>query len=189
MQVFEWTMRYPGFMNKAVAIEGTPWPTPYDLMLWSAWMEAAEVYDGSEASLQRSTLLLAQLDGLTLWTPAYLNEMISTEDFSEFMAGFTPKAEAGSLLDRKVQTHAILNHNISAGINDFSQHAADLIKAELLVVVFSQDHMVNPNPSLELAEMIGASQVVLDSSCAHMAPNPECDQIEVSRKVNAFLQK
>lgn len=188
-QVFEWMVRYPGFMHHAVAIEGTPWPTSHDLLLWSAWMQATEVYDGSDESLRRSSILLAQLDGLTLWTPGHFNSLVDPAGFAEFMQGFTPQLDNGGLFDRKVQTRAALDHDVSRGVAGFVDRAADVIKARVLVVVFSRDHMVNPAPSLELAAVIGASTVVLDSPCGHMAPNAECNQAEVAQAVNAFLSE
>src|SRR5215216_380020 len=40
MQVFQWLVSYPGFMEKAAPIVGTPRPAPYDLVLWQAQVEA-----------------------------------------------------------------------------------------------------------------------------------------------------
>src|ERR1041384_5014725 len=40
MQVFQWLVTYPNFMEKAIPIVGTPRPAPYDVMLWQAQMEA-----------------------------------------------------------------------------------------------------------------------------------------------------
>src|SRR6185369_9406579 len=40
MQVFQWLVAYPNFMEKAIPIVGTPRPAPYDVVLWQAQIEA-----------------------------------------------------------------------------------------------------------------------------------------------------
>lgn len=187
MQAYEWAVQHPEFMDKVVAIEGTPWPTSYDLLLWTAWLDAEAVYDGSEASLRASSMLLGKLDGLTLWSPEHFNSMVSVEEYPGFTQGFIPQLNEGQLYDRHSQTRAAVAHDVRRHHPGFQQSAADLIKARLLSVVFSRDHMVNAGPSIELGKMIDASTLVLDSPCGHMTPNPECLQSEVAAAVHAFL--
>lgn len=187
MQAFEWMVRHPDFMDEAVAIEGTPWLTSFDLLLWTAWIDAAESWDGSEVSLARSSGLLAKLDALTLWTPGHFVPMVTADGFDAFMSGFAAALTPGGLLDRKYQTWAALEHDIRKPFPGFAQRAGDLVRARVLSIVFAQDHMVNPGPSGELAGLIGAESRVLDTPCGHMGPATECVQEEVAALVSDFL--
>lgn len=184
MQAFEWLLRHPGFMERVVAIEGTPWPTAHDLLLWGAWLDASQVYDGNEPSLALASRLLAQLDALTLWTPQHFNAMVAPEALPEFLAGFIPQLGEGAMLDRRYQTLAALAHDVRAN-GDPALRA----RARLLNVVFRQDLMVNPAPAQDLTGAVGGQSLVLDTACGHMGPATECEQARVAEAVNAFLSE
>jgi homoserine O-acetyltransferase len=187
MQVFEWMTTFPDFMDNAVPIEGTPWPTAYDLMLWNAWLDAIDSDKGDANSNKRTARLLGALDGLTLWTPGYFNDMVQTDKFTDFFDGFSSGISALNFADRRAQTVAVLNHDISKPFPDFENTAPGIIKARTLVVVFDSDHMVNPGPSMELAKMIDAEVLLVEGNCGHMAPNPDCAQAEVASAIHKFL--
>jgi homoserine O-acetyltransferase len=189
MQVFEWMTTFPGFMDNAVPIEGTPWPTAYDLMLWSAWLDAIDTDKGDADSNTRAAKLLASLDGLTLWTPEYFNGMVEADKFTDFFDGFSSGLRGQDLANRRAQTVAVLSHDISKPFTDFENNAASIIKARTLVVGFDSDHMVNPVPSMQLANMIGAEVLLIEGNCGHMAPNPDCAQAEVANAIHKFLSK
>jgi homoserine O-acetyltransferase len=188
-QAFEWATTFPDYMDYVIPIEGTPWPTAYDLMLWNAWLDAADTDNGDPESTRRAAMLLTALDGLTLWTPQHFNGMVEAHDFGEFMEGFSAGLRSQDLHDRRSQTIAVLDHDISRPFDDFKLQARDIIKARTLVVVFNTDHMVNAAPSLELAQWIGAETLVIETDCGHMAPNPECEQQQVAVAVQEFLEQ
>lgn len=189
MQAYQWLTSFPAYMDRVVAVEGTPWPTPHDRLLWQAWLDAGRVYDGSPASLELSSVLLAQLDALTLWSPGYFNSMLADQSLDAFMEGFTPRLSAGSLLDRNAQTRAVLAHDIRKPFTGFAGELPGHVESEVLAVVFRHDHMVNPEPSQALGSLIGAQTVVLDTACGHMGVTTECDQEAVAVEVNRFLSR
>lgn len=184
MQALQWLVSHPGFMDRVVSVEGTPWPSAWDHVLWGALRQAEELYTGDEASLQRAAGLLARLDALSLWTPEHFAAMVEAEATEEFLRGFAPRPSAGQLLDRQSQTRAIVGHDIRHGLET---SLADAAHARTLIVVFRQDLLVTPFPSLELAEAIGAETLVHDSACGHMGVTTECDQVGVAAVVREFL--
>ena len=188
MQALEWMVRRPDYMQRIVSIEGTPWPSSYDLLLWGTWRDASNLYRGDAASLQQASELLARLDALALWTPEHFVSMVEPAGVEDFVRDFTPAITAGRLLDRRYQSTAILEHDIRRA---FAAPATDLaasVRARTLLVVFSRDHMVNPAPSLQLARWIGAETRVLDSPCGHMGPTGPCALQQVRAEVRRFLE-
>ena len=79
MQTFAWMMQYPGFMDKAVPIAGTPRLTPQDRLLWRAQLRAFR----TAATPQQAMRTITAIHSLHLQTPTKLARMDSTE-FREF---------------------------------------------------------------------------------------------------------
>jgi homoserine O-acetyltransferase len=188
MQAYQWITLYPDFMQKAVVIEGSPWPTQYDLVLWQAWRMAEELGLGDPAQMGRASRLLASLDLLTLWTPDYVNALEPEQGQAELIEMMSAPATRAALADRHSQTLAILTNDIAAHHRGSRKAAAAAIHASVLTVVFRDDHMVNPNPAIALARQIGGPLHILDTDCGHAAPDPECDQAAVSKLVRDFLK-
>ena len=63
--------------------------------------------------------------------------------------------------------------------------AARRVKAKVLIVPSAQDHMVNPEPALDFARLIGARTLVLQGDCGHLAVG--CDAATLNPAVRAFL--
>jgi homoserine O-acetyltransferase len=186
-QVYEWMMQYPHFARSFVPIEGTPWPTTYDLLLWNGWRLALDSPLTSTAEIERAGALLTTLDALTLWTPDYVNREHSGEAFDSYFAGQQGNVTSATLQDRASQTRAILNHDIRTPHPHFDSYIEKLGKLNVLAVVFRSDMMVNPSPNWELGKKMGFEVLQIDSDCGHMSPNPECDQITVAESVQNFL--
>ncbi|MEJ8566059.1 alpha/beta hydrolase [Elongatibacter sediminis] len=186
-QALEWAVRHPGFSRRIAAIEGTPWPTAFDLLLWQTWYRISDVYRGDPASLHLASELMIRLDALALWTPGHFAGMVAPAELDEFMKDFTPEPSVGSLFDRRSQTAAVMGHDIRRGLSDPRTQLRERIQAEVLQVVFAGDHMVNPAPSQELGRWLEAEVRVVDSGCGHMGPSAECAYDEVVAAVQAFL--
>ena len=69
MQTFQWIRQYPNFMNKAAAIDGSPYLTSYDVIQWQTHLDIIKVLQESEHSDSEIAAVLAPLNLLTLWTP------------------------------------------------------------------------------------------------------------------------
>ncbi len=187
MQVFEWGTTYPDFMNKLVSIESTPWPTPYDKLLWMTMIHAVDSIANDAESEQQAIRLLASLDSLSLWTPRHFNSMVEVDAVDDFVTLLALRIPADSLLDRRSQTVAMMTHDISEPYENFKSQASTIIKAQTLILVTDSDHTVNPGPSVELANLIDAQSHVFDLSCGHMSVTPDCNQPDFATLVNKFL--
>ena len=186
-QAYEWMMLYPRFARHFVPIEGSPWPTHYDQLLWSAWQSALQGDLDQPEQAQRSAALLTTTDALTLWTPEYVNRESAALTFPAYLDSISRKADPAYLKDRASQTRALFTHDIRAPYPDFRQHLDQIGELSVLGVIFQSDLMVNPEPNRALAAMMDFDVMEVPGDCGHMGPNPECYQQAVADRVQAFL--
>jgi homoserine O-acetyltransferase len=83
------------------------------------------------------------------------------------------------------QLEAMIGHDIAKPENGSLAEAAKKIKAKMLIVVASQDHMVNPIPATHLAHLLHANLLNLRSNCGHLSPG--CDLDQVAKSIREFL--
>jgi homoserine O-acetyltransferase len=83
------------------------------------------------------------------------------------------------------QLQAMMSHNITSPFGDSLEGAAGQVKAKLMVVAATQDHMVNPTPAMEFAGILHATVVQLTGDCGHL--ETRCDQAEAAPKVSDFI--
>jgi homoserine O-acetyltransferase len=186
-QAYEWMMLYPRFAKHIVPIEGTPWPTHYDQLLWTAWQESLRGDLGDPINAQRAADLLTATDGLTLWTPEYVNREGGDTTFTDYFNKISRRSDPAYLRDRASQTRALFTHDIRVPYTDFGKRLQELQDLSVLAVVFQSDLMVNPDPNRELAAQMGFEVMEVPGDCGHMGPNPECYQQAVAQKVQQFL--
>jgi len=67
------------------------------------------------------------------------------------------------------------------------EKAAAAVRAAVLVVVGSHDHMVTPQPALEFAQHLFAPVVDIPSNCGHLSV--WCEMESTSRIISQFLEK
>ena len=86
------------------------------------------------------------------------------------------------------QLGAIAGHDIyRVPAASSEKAAAGAIGAKLLIVVSSNDLLVNPEPSLALAAALKAETLVLESPCGHFSIL--CEGEKITRAVSAFLNR
>ncbi len=71
MQALQWLGQYPGFVDKAVAINGSPRMTSYDLVQWQTHESAIEHLLNAGIANPEIMQFLTRLNLITLWTPRY----------------------------------------------------------------------------------------------------------------------
>lgn len=121
---------------------------------------------------------------LNLTTPEQFARTHPPEVFARDYA----KWEATGILpfdanDWITQLQACEHQDISHG--GTLEEAAKRVKAKVLIVPSLQDHMVNPEPALSFARLIGAKTFVLKGDCGHIATG--CESTMLNPAVRAFL--
>jgi homoserine O-acetyltransferase len=158
MQVFQWMVDHPAFIDKGVSIVGSPQSHPDDRLRWQTYI----------AFLQANPV--AARVGQAIWRGmprTALNELLLEPH------------------DHSRQGAAILKHDIAAAFGGDMTRAATAMRGDLLVVGTWTDREVNPNPAFEFARRAGAEIQELDGRCGHQAPS--CDQETLWRAVDRFL--
>lgn len=174
MQVFQWVVSYPGYMDKAIAYVGSPELTSFDLMLWRAQILAIEQWEKDGGSRDDLSDLVCVIHNLLITTPENKNEKVPPGEFDKYLSDlqgdFRKRFEP---YDWKSQLTAMTRHDIS--INGSLQSAAESIKASFLIIVGSQDLIVNPVPAMKFAEKYNFRKYVFENNCGHLSPGCEFD--------------
>lgn len=185
MQAFQWAFSYPQFVEKGVSIVGTPRLAAYDVLLWVTQLGALEIA-GSDEERQRMAMVTAdRIHSLATQTPGRVSE----RPVDEYTRGLKDRAASSGEedpYDRASQLRAMLSHDIYAPF-DRMEDINEVLQTEMLIVVGEQDHMVNPGPSKQFAEITGATLLAFDSPCGHTVFS--CESEEIGQAVSAFLRE
>lgn len=190
MQAFQWATAYPRFIDRVVAIAGSPRLGSYDRLLWQAELNAIEraltAHPDSRRGRAMAMSAAAELHELALRTPAAFNTTTKPENVDALIGKKSADLVLGmDPLDWASQLRAMIGHDIYHTFGGSLQRAAQFATGKLLVVVSKQDHMVTPGPALAFTEAAQAETLVIEGDCGHLLF--ECDDGEVTAKVREFL--
>jgi homoserine O-acetyltransferase len=190
MQTFQWAVMYPDAMERAIPIVGSPRLAPFDLLLWKTQLKAVETvlagYEDPVKAEAEAMALLAGIHELALTSPAHFNagnardgvEVLIASKSSQMIADKDP-------YDWAAQLRAMIDHDVTTRLGGSLEAAGRAIRAEMLVIVSRQDHMVTPEPALEIARQAHAETLILETDCGHLGTG--CSSGEVRTKTRAFL--
>lgn len=188
MQTFQWAVSYPGFMDKAIPIAGSPQLTAYDLLLWRSSLLALEsdpAWKQGHYTSEPALHLMNMMQMLVLLTPEYVVSRNSRADYQKFEAEQVQGPNDMDANDTLRQTQALLSADVAADFGESLRGAAATVRSPMLVVVNKQDHLVNPQPAEDFARMVRARLLELDSDCGHRAHT--CEMKQIGKAVAAFL--
>jgi homoserine O-acetyltransferase len=186
MQTFEWIARYPGFMKKAVPIIGSPKLTTADLLLWQAELSAIEAAETCHCDQRNAMLAVQAMHRFALRTPEYWATSKEDADWNKVKQDLRTEAASGmDPMDWAAQLRAMMAQDVAANAGGSMQRAAASVRARTLIVISTQDHMVNPGPALRFAEGAQATVLKLTGNCGHMATG--CESAKMNAAVRTFL--
>jgi homoserine O-acetyltransferase len=188
MQVFQWLVTYPSFMEKAIPIVGTPRPAPSDLMHWQAQIQALmrdRDWRGGRYSVNPARAVDFAFGELLLTTPADYNRRKTREQVLADLAK-AQNEKRFDANDKIRQVQAMLALDVSREFGGSLERAAQAVKAKVFVVVAKFDHVVTPGPASEFATLLGAKLLDLDGDCGHLATT--CESRRLNEAVADFLK-
>ncbi len=188
MQTFQWMVQYPGFMDHAIPIAGSPRLAPYDLMDWQAQIDSVENspgWNGGNYTDNPSRIADAEFGALMFSTPEYYNAHTTREQVMAELDN-APHATGGQDANNKNrECEAMMSLDVSNDFGGSMEKAAAAVKAKVLVVVTASDHVVTPGPAIDFAHLLHAQLLVLDSNCGHRGAN--CAARQDASTIRAFL--
>jgi homoserine O-acetyltransferase/O-succinyltransferase len=187
IQTFEWMVDYPQFMDEAIPIVGSPRPNSRDLLLYRTDADAVRSDPDFDHGRYASPIAAPEAEliwQLNLTTPGNFARTHSPAEFDLDYARW----RANGILpfdanDWVAQLEAVIHCDVARG--GAMEDAARRVKARVLVVNAAQDQMVNPQPALDFARLIGAQTIVLQGDCGHLAVG--CEAATLGPAVRAFL--
>ena len=179
MQVFEWIVSYPDFMEKAIAYVGSPKLTSFDLLLWQAEINAIEEGWKCDQSDTEIVKTVAAIQNMMASTPAYLIEKTKPEEVPQLLSSaYDTYLKIFNSYNWAAQLKAMMSHDITKNLNSSMKEAAEKVKTKLFIIVSSTDLIVNPKPALEFAELVDAETYIFENNCGHLAPGCEMDKFK-----------
>ncbi|MGB8321493.1 MAG: alpha/beta fold hydrolase [Candidatus Acidiferrum sp.] len=172
MQAFEWAVVFPEFMDLAIPMNGSPQSTSSDKLLWTSEIDAIELdpawnNGNPKGPLTRGIAIAAEIGEMNATSPTYVTT--HTLDFDTFLTSLrkSSTSDAGSAWDQIRQREAILALDIPSEFHVPFEQVAKRVRSKMLVIVSTQDHVVNPDPAIRFANAIVAPVIYLDSPCGH----------------------
>jgi homoserine O-acetyltransferase len=172
MQTFEWAVAYPDFMDVTIPMEGSPFSTSYDKLLWTSEIDAMELDPAwnngkPTAPLSRGVALASGIDSMNLTSPGYRVTNTAPDGFAPFLADLRENATSspGAAYDQIRQQQAIIALDMPREYGSSLEDVARRVRSKMLV----RDHMVNPKPALDFATAIHAPVITIDSPCGHLS--------------------
>jgi homoserine O-acetyltransferase len=186
MQAFEWTVRYPGFLSKAVAAIGSPQLPAFDIAVWTTMNRLLALYRECEC---REALEAMAGFGMTFLVPTMLEQEVGRKDaVSTIAARGQAQLESismGQTWDQQRQAEAMISHDIGRDFGGDLRQAAERVESEFLIIIGADDRVVTPQPARDFAALIDAQLIELDEDCGH--GDPRCAPDEFATLVRGFL--
>lgn len=192
MQTFEWMMRYPSFAKHYLPIQGTPWLSAYNRILFQARIHILERVSNDPDSIQSAFRLLLDMDALTAWTSEHVNRNFpphAIDALREEIASIAGEPTFEGLQDVQSQTRAFERFDIRQTLGDFETHLDGLKGISAMTIVAERDILVNPEPSITLANKMGIPCHVIGGDNGHMSfePSSATTAGEIAQHIQLFL--
>lgn len=182
MQVFEWLVAYPGFIERALPYVCTPRLSSYDMFRLSFIKELLD----SNMSDREKLKLVNMITALTAHSPEHIDQEKERE--SDFVTPYIPSQEpVFDVNNRRTQLTAMMAHDISRNYEGSMEKAASIITAKMFLIMSKTDHILYPGPALEFARITGSPYLMLENNCGHLAIGCEMQRCAVA--VNRFFRE
>jgi homoserine O-acetyltransferase len=187
MQTFEWGVLYPDYMEKLVPIAGSPLLAGHDVALWESYKRLMAW--GAECDCDEAAEALAALMAVNSTTSDQAGSETPGDSVRAQIEGAaTNRMDPGTTWNLIRQADAMMATDVTRAFDGDWDRTADAVRADLLVIVGSSDHVVTPGPAKAFAEHLGdkATLIVFDNECGHNIPG--CEIFRARSLIREFLR-
>jgi homoserine O-acetyltransferase len=187
IQAIEWSVRYPTFMDRVVAMAGSPRLGAYDHLLWSTMQTMID--DGVKGRLPVDAIWqqLSRLDALNSRTPRAVNQATPAALDQEVAKSTATYRDTWALEDYRAQIAAIVRQDVAADYDGDLAKAASRIRAKMMLIYSWDDHMVTAENVGAFGRLAGAEILEVATPCGHLMGL--CEGARISSAVRAFLAR
>lgn len=176
MQTFEWLVAYPDFMDKAIPIIGTPKQSFYDILVWQTQADLIMDAGLNKQDVDFAMKRAYDICYMNLYTPSYFVREYNSDRVEAFR-----NRQYAHMMNSKnylAQLNAMIQHDIYKSSESNADNINNVIKADILIIIAQQDHLVNPASSIALSKLLECTLVELPGDCGHIAPWCEIEQVK-----------
>jgi homoserine O-acetyltransferase/O-succinyltransferase len=185
MQAFEWAVRYPAEMDRAIPIAGSPRVGNFDRLMWGRYLDAIETGRQARLNPEQIWRRIILLDALFTKTPTALNQENWDSLEARLRIDTRTLTKTWQLDDLAAQLKAIQRYDVSAQPADSLSVAASKVRAQMLIISSPQDHIVTPDAGRAFARLVKADTLSLPSDCGHVVL--WCQRPAVAEAIGRFL--
>jgi len=185
MQTFEWLVAYPDFMDKGIPVIGSPKQSSYDIFVWQSQADLIKEAGTDEQKIELAMKRAYDICNMNSYTPSFFVKRVEPERMNKWRSSSYRRMMNSK--DYHAGLKAMLSHDIykSSAINP--ENISDHIKADVLIVVSIQDHLVNPASSITISKLLNCNLVELSGDCGHGAFL--CEAKKIREAVSSFLNE
>jgi homoserine O-acetyltransferase len=177
MQTFQWMTAYPDFLDCAVPIVGSPRPTSYDLMFYTAAQRAMRAAIAKPEAGSDLIRTYADFFWLALNSPTYYVAHTKREEAVASLGGFESALLKWDPYDMSAGMQAIIDNDALKPFGEDEAKAAASVRCKVCAIVASQDHCVNPAAAISFCGVLHARVLVLTDDAGHSSPGAEMARI------------
>ncbi len=186
MQTFEWGVLYPDFMSKLVPIAGSPDLAGHDVALWELYKRLLQWNADCACNEAAEAIAAARLLNDTTSDQAGA-EMLGETAHEQIKEAASNRIDEGIATNLIWQADAMMATDVTRAFDGDWTATADAVKADLLIIVGSSDHVVTLGPAEAFAEHLGdkATLIVFNNDCGHGIPG--CEMFRSRSLIREFL--
>jgi homoserine O-acetyltransferase len=184
MQAFEWLVAYPDFMDKAIPIIGTPKQSFYDLLVWQTQADLIVNAGSKKKNIDFAMKKVYDILNMNATTPSFLVRNINPDGINAFR-----NEKYAHIVNSKnylAGLNAMIDHDIYKSSKSDLKMIKNLVKADILLIIAQQDHLVNPTSTITFSKAIDCELLELKGDCGHGAPF--CEHEKVKKAISYFLK-